>query len=236
MVKAVIAPASDTPAKRGKSEASSKKGAALSMRDNAYEEIKRRIITLAYQPGAYVNEAQICQDLDIGRTPVHMALERLVIDGMIEVIPRKGVIVRPVTLDEIRSIIETRLLNEPAAVKLATIRASDDEIKLLQNNARDAQLQTKKQNTEELMRLDREFHSIIADATRNRVLAQILKGLHERSLRLWFISLSDSKRQHQVAGEHENILKAIVARAPQQAEEAMREHIESFSSVIGHSI
>ncbi|MEQ1935422.1 MAG: GntR family transcriptional regulator [Fimbriimonadaceae bacterium] len=204
-----------------------------SLRDVAYEEIKRRIITLAYQPGAYVNEAQICQDLGIGRTPVHMALERLANDGMIDILPRKGAIVRSVSLDEINSIIEARLFNEPAAARLAAERAT--EVERLKVIAKEAHSRTHRRDIEGLMQLDRDFHSTIADATRNRVLAQILKSLHERALRLWFISLSDKKRQEKVADEHDDILAAIASKNGDRAERVMREHIVSFSQVISRS-
>ena len=65
----------------------------LSLRDRAYAEIKRRINRMDYRPGAYLNEAQISRVLKIGRTPVHQALDRLMLDGQVQVIPRKGVIV-----------------------------------------------------------------------------------------------------------------------------------------------
>src|SRR6516164_373492 len=70
-----------------------------SLRDEAYEAIKLRIITCAFKPGEYINELQLSSLLKIGRTPVHQALDRLMIEGMIDVIPRKGVIVRPVSLN-----------------------------------------------------------------------------------------------------------------------------------------
>lgn len=213
----------------------SKSRATMSLRDIAYEEIKRRIITLTYQPGIYVNEAQICQDLKLGRTPVHMALERLALDGMIDVMPRKGAIVRSVSLDEIKSITEARLINEPAAARLAAVRITEREIEQLRAIAEKSHSQTQRRDTEALMLLDREFHAIIAEATRNRVLAQVLKSLHERSLRLWFISLSDQNRRQKVANEHDDIVAAIAKKDPSLAERVMREHIESFSSVIERS-
>ena len=76
-----------------------RRDAALS--DVAYEKIKHRIITLAFRPGEHLNEARVCDALDIGRTPVHQAFCRLALEGMVEIIPRKGVIVRPVSLNEV---------------------------------------------------------------------------------------------------------------------------------------
>jgi GntR family transcriptional regulator, rspAB operon transcriptional repressor len=65
----------------------------LSLRDRAYLEIKRRINRLEYRPGAYLNEAQISRQLKVGRTPAHQAHDRLMLEGLIQVIPRKGVVV-----------------------------------------------------------------------------------------------------------------------------------------------
>ena len=62
-----------------------------SLREQAYVEIKRRINRLEYRPGAYLNEALISRQLKIGRTPVHQALDRLMLEGLVQVIPRKGV-------------------------------------------------------------------------------------------------------------------------------------------------
>src|SRR5690606_8086580 len=99
-----------------------------SLRARAYGEIKRRIITLQYRPGEYLNEAMISDQLGIGRTPVHQALDRLMLEDMVEVIPRKGVIVRPVSLDEVLQLVEVRLVNETHCAALAAQRATEAEI------------------------------------------------------------------------------------------------------------
>src|SRR4051812_42750255 len=93
---------------------------ASSLRDTAYAAIKHRIITCAFKPGEFLNEASVSATLGIGRTPVHQAIDRLMLEGMLDVMPRKGVIVRPVSLDEVMQIIEVRLLNECPCVRLAT--------------------------------------------------------------------------------------------------------------------
>lgn len=85
----------------------------LSLRDRAYLEIKRRINRLEYRPGADLNEAQISRQLKVGRTPAHQAHDRLMLEGLIQVIPRKGVVVQSISLDEVLHILELRLVNEP---------------------------------------------------------------------------------------------------------------------------
>lgn len=198
-----------------------------SLRDKAYETIRQRIITLEFRPGAYINEAMICEQLGIGRTPVHMAIERLSLEGLVEVMPRKGIIVAPLSFDEMKQINETRRMVEPPAAALAAQWATDDEIATLTGIAAAARL-VPVHDTKTLMELDSQLHNTIADATRNRILASVLKGLHERSLRNWYISLSDPEQREKVAVEHDEVTSAIRSRDPIRAESVMREHIDSF--------
>lgn len=199
-----------------------------SLRELAYEAIKFRIITCAFRPGEYVNEARIASVLGLGRTPVHQAIDRLMLEGMVEVIPRKGVIVKPVSLDEVMHIIEARMIVEPQGVRLAAERADDADIGALDDILSRALQWTAVRNVEQMMLLDREFHLVLARAARNDVFAEILRKLHERSLRFWFISLTDAGHHSAVQQEHEAILQAIRNRDPDAAEAAMRHHIESF--------
>ena len=101
---------------------------AQSLRDAAYEAIKHRIITCTFRPGEYLNEAFVSASLGIGRTPVHQAIDRLMLEGMVEVMPRKGVIVKPVSLDEIMQIVDVRMINEIYGIRLAAERAEQAEI------------------------------------------------------------------------------------------------------------
>ena len=204
------------------------KAPAPSLRDVAYEAIKHRIITCAFRPGEYLNEAHVSAIVGVGRTPVHQALDRLMLEGMVDVLPRKGVIVRPVSLDEVLQIIEVRLINETYGVRLAAERAEPDDIAQLSDVLARAEQWMRVGKIEDMMRLDREFHHVIGRAARNVVLAGVLSRLHESALRHWFISLGRPGRHSDVQGEHEAIRDAIRAHDPAAAEAAMRSHIESF--------
>jgi DNA-binding FadR family transcriptional regulator len=82
------------------------------------------------------------------------------------------------------------------------------------------------------MDLDREFHMGISRAAKNRLLAELLLQLHERSLRFWFISLNDPHHLHQVRREHGEVLHAIAERDSEAAAATIRAHIESFRNTI----
>jgi DNA-binding GntR family transcriptional regulator len=198
------------------------------LRDLAYDDIKARIITCALKPGEYINEAAICAMTGFGRTPVHQAIDRLFVEGLVDVIPRKGAIVKPMSFDEIMQIVEARSANEVLGVRLAVERAEPSHIKRLQAILKEASREISSGQAEKLMRLDRDFHGAIARASRNVVLADILSKLHDRSLRVWFVSLNSPGRNRLVHEEHEAIYEAIAARDVAAAEASMRAHVESF--------
>jgi GntR family transcriptional regulator, rspAB operon transcriptional repressor len=198
-----------------------------SLRDAAYKAIKHRIITLGFQPGEFINAA-VCVALGIGRTPVHQAFDRLMLEGMVDVIPRKGIIVKPVSFDEIVHIVEVRLITETYCVRTATERASEDDLTQLSDIVQQARQWLGVRNIEHLMILDRDFHGVLARCSGNRVLSDTLANLHDRSLRFWFLSLASAGQHENVQIQHEAILAAMRDRDARGAEEAMRAHIDSF--------
>ena len=96
-----LKPADDLPRKKA------------SLVGTAYEQIKESIITLHFLPGQYLNEGSICALLQVGRTPVHQALQRLELEGLVEIMPRKGVIVLPDSISEIIKILNPVRQSKP---------------------------------------------------------------------------------------------------------------------------
>jgi DNA-binding GntR family transcriptional regulator len=207
-------------------------GSESSLTEIAYNELKHRIITLKFRPGEYLNAATICASLKITRTPVNQALQRLRHEGLVQIIPRKGVIVQPVTLDEVMDVIDVRLLNEPFCVGLATERISESKISQLSDILAEASDLILTRDVEAMMKLDSSFHRCIASAAGNNVLSDLLSRLHDRSLRFWVMSLSAPERMQRVQSEHEDILQNIRDRNQAKAIKAMENHIKSFRQTI----
>jgi DNA-binding GntR family transcriptional regulator len=207
-----------------------------SLRDRAYDAIKERIIRLEYRPGGYLNEAGICADLNIGRTPVHQALDRLMLEGMVDVIPRKGIIVKPVSLDEAMSLTEVRLINEPVCAEFAAERGTDEDIASMRAVLDRTPDVIARQNLDGMMRLDRDFHAAISHASRNALLADFIRLLHDRMMRFWFISLSAHHRMPAVSNDHEDIFDRLANRDGSGAAEAVRAHILSFRENVARMI
>jgi DNA-binding GntR family transcriptional regulator len=199
-----------------------------SLRDMAYEAIKDRIITCEFKPGECINEASVSALLGLGRTPVHQALDRLMIEEMVEVIPRKGVIVKPVILQDVLQMVDVRLINETQCARLAAERADDSHIEGMAQVLEQARRAISDRDIHTMMNLDREFHLLLARATKNFELAEVLRKLNERSLRFWFISFTTPDHHHSFQQQHEAVFEAIRSHNGDEAERAMRAHIEAF--------
>lgn len=199
-----------------------------SLRDAAYEAIKLRIITCKFKPGECINEASVSQLLGYGRTPVHQALDRLMLEEMVEVIPRKGVIVKPVILHDVMQMIDVRMVNEVHCARLAAARADDTHIKALTGVLARARHAIAGRDVHAMMMLDREFHLQLAAASKNFELAEVLRKLNERSLRFWFISFTTSDHHRSFQEQHQAVFAAVRDRDADGAENAMRAHIDAF--------
>ncbi len=207
----------------------------VALKDKAYEIIKNKIITCEYQPGQCINEVLIANKIGIGRTPVHQALDRLRLEGMVEVMPRKGVIVKPVALSAFMQMIEVRAASECLCVRLAAVRASDDDVRTLRYVANRARAALTRQDINMLMSLDREFHEALAEAAKNDELAEILRRLHEQSLRFWFIAF---KRHGHAPLEprHDALVDAVERRDCDFAEAVIRQHMEAFREWVARDL
>jgi DNA-binding GntR family transcriptional regulator len=198
-----------------------------SLLDAAYEAIKESIITCKLKPGECVNEASISAMLGFGRSPINKALDRLMLEEMVEVMPRKGVIIKPVVLHEVLQLIEARMVNEVHCARLAAERADEEHVERLAEIVSRARRSLSEGHIHKMMLLDREFHSVLASSTGNPEFTNVLSKLSERSLRFWFISFTQPE-QVALQEQHERIFAAVKERDAKNAGVAMRIHIDAI--------
>lgn len=203
-------------------------GIAPSQNQIAYESIKDAVVTLRLKPSEYVNCARLAKSFRLGRTPVMRALDRLMNEGLVHIIPRKGVAVAPLSLDEALSLIEVRRINEAYCLELAARRISADQLDDLERLLDQYDDAARDHDLAGLLRADRAFHETIAAASGNLVLANLLKVLHARAQRFWAMSLSHQPHIAEVAAEHREILRCLRRRDGAAARRAVEHHVESF--------
>jgi len=194
----------------------------------AYEDIKSRILSMELRPGQFLNEATLCEMVGLGRMPVHQAIHRLQAERLIEVIPRKGLLVRSDTLNDVIEMLEARMAIEPNVAALAAERMPRERLGALRALLDDSQQLVASNERAAFRLVDRAFHGVIGDGAGNRILAETMRPLHERSDLIWYLRIMPHETLEITQHEHEAILKAIVRRDAQAARDAMQAHLMSL--------
>lgn len=202
--------------------------AAVSLTERAYTEIKDKILSLELRPGLFLNELALCDMLGIGRMPVHQAVHRLQAEKLIEVIPRKGLVIRTDSLHDIIALIEARLAMEPNIAALAAERATDEQVTELKLLLAESNAVTEQSRRKSAMALDRAFHKLVSEACGNPILADAQRPLQERSDLIWHLRIMSEDGLVITQKEHARILEAIVKRDASGARKAMRDHLMSL--------
>lgn len=201
---------------------------AGSLAAQVYEQIKEKILTLHFLPGQYLNEGALCAMLDAGRTPVHQALQRLELEGLVEIMPRKGVIVQPDSISEILKILDSRATVEAELARNAAERATAKDADELKSLAREGYGNGAPTEIDTFITGDLSFHNKFADMAGNPVLSEFARTLHERSVRYWYLHLWQTLDTKATIRQHATIAEMIAKRDGDGAAKAVRTHIESL--------
>ena len=194
----------------------------------AYGKLKDAIIKAHFQGGQFLNVAALSNEMEIGRTPVYEAIMRLDLEDLVDILPRKGVVVRPATLSEARDIAAVRALNEAQCAAWAAQRVDRQGAERLGAILTEAGHAINDRDVDRALLLDRKFHTCISDIAGNRILAGILATIHERSHRYWYLSFSSVTHMENVQEQHRQIFEAIRDRDPRRAARMSKRHVEKF--------
>lgn len=184
----------------------------------AYLEIKQRLMSGAFAPGARLREVEVAEMLDLGRTPVREALKRIQDEGLIRHQPGHGLVVATTDVQEVGELYAMREVLEATAAAGAARYASDAEILHIEGILDEGA-------AEDPVALNHRFHEAIYSAAHNRYLLRLLRTLTDTTYLLGRSTLSDPQRAELAMKEHRAIAAAIRQRDPELATQAAREHI-----------
>jgi DNA-binding GntR family transcriptional regulator len=201
--------------------------AARSQSEAAYLRIRDRIVSLDMPPGSVVEEARLREELEIGRTPIREALQRLALENLVRSVPHRGTFVTDVNITDLARITEVRVVLESHAARLAAERIAAADRAAIQAllDVLEAGGAT---DQRELMRLDQRIHRQIYRAARNSFLENTLERYLNLSLRLWYLVLDHEVRLREAVVEHVELLRAVLAGDGSRAEDSMRRHVTGF--------
>jgi DNA-binding GntR family transcriptional regulator len=211
--------------------------------DSVYEAVKELVMDQHIEPGARVNIDQLARELKVSPTPVREALARLEMDGLVIKEPLRGYSIAPV-LDAaaFEQLYEVRLLLEPYVARRACERANRPLVSALRKeieamrktlDGRKRERSLRYRTFREFALEDARFHEAIAAACGNDLLGETLSRMrpHLHLYRLYY----STGIGEETAAEHEVIVEAIASGRPDDAAEAMAEHIRKSQSRQRHA-
>ncbi|NDV87230.1 FCD domain-containing protein [Aurantimonas aggregata] len=200
----------------------------MSISDNVHLTLRRRLMSGHYVPGTQLKEEAVAADLDVSRTPVRSAIQRLITEGLLEPAPKRGAIVTQWTAKDAEDIFNLRIMLEGYGASLAANLidpAGIMEMKRL-NNEMDAAARSKADgHLDEIHRLNLEFHKAIYQACGSGHLRAFGCGLLEFPLVIGGFYIYDDEDIMQSIRQHAEIIAALEAGNPDWAKAAVTCHL-----------
>lgn len=188
--------------------------------DEVYRGLKLRIVRLRLRPGSEFTEAQLAKELGVSKTPIREALARLERDGLVEIVPRLGYRVAPVTLKDTKDLFALRTLLEGEAAALAATRCDDAAaLRELESLCHAGYRPGDPASIDEFLRRNTAFHLTVAQIAGNARMVRVLGEILDQSERLFHLGLELTFRAPEIAHEHTDLVAAILAGDPERARE-----------------
>ena len=165
--------------------------AAPTLNEEAYRRLEELIVTLELAPGSVVSEAILSERLGIGTTPIREALQRLAREYLIQILPRRGVVVTGIDVRQQLQVLETRRELDRLIARAAARRSQPADSARFAEIARTMGRAVAAGDTHAFLRADGELNTALAEAARNEIAARTVATLHSVSRRFWFFHRDD---------------------------------------------
>jgi DNA-binding GntR family transcriptional regulator len=198
----------------------------------AYRLLEEQIVTLRLAPGESVSELGLAESLRTGRTPIREALQRLSREGLVRILPRKGILVTDADPRKQLLVLEVRRELERLLCRLGAQRAGEAQRRRLREIADGMDRAAKTKDDIAFMRLDRELNLLISEAAHNDYASAAMRVLHGHSRRFWYMHYKQAADLPLCARLHALQARAIADGDPKRAGEAsdrLIDYTETFT-------
>lgn len=193
-------------------------------RHRIFEGLREDIMSCDLRPGAEVRESELAEKYGVSKSPIRDALQKLELEGLVEILPRQGHRVAPISISDAQDILELREVLEVAAVRKIAAQVSDEDLQTL-NSFRVADVTSLKN----FVRYNRDFHAAICQLAGNARQSDLMRILMDNYERLCIVSLSARKKETAAMSaslqEHNAIIDALQARDGRKAARLSTKHI-----------
>jgi DNA-binding GntR family transcriptional regulator len=198
----------------------------------AYAEIERRIVSLELAPGQLVSENGLSDALGLGRTPVREALKELSREGLVVILPKRGIVVADIDVARQLRLLELRRAVEGFVAEAAARRATPEERATFARLAKAMEAAEAAEDGEGFLQLDAEFNRLILVTARNEYATAAMKLTQGLSRRFWFAHYRQADNLRETIRLHAQIARAIADRDPVRAREGLEQlldNVEAFT-------
>lgn len=198
----------------------------------AYEIIKKKITSGEYYPSQRLVEEQLAKALSLSRHNIRAALQRLNSDGLVDIEPNRGATVASMSLEQALDTLEARKILEMKITATAALKISDELISKMKSDLSEMSDMLSQQRFDEYSMINRRFHRTIYDASGMKTVAWLITILKERMARMQMRTVLIPGRSQQSLKEHTAILDAFIRRNPEDAAEAVGQHMSNLENII----
>ena len=195
--------------------------------DRVEKELRELILTLQIEPGLAISESSLIKRYGWGRTPLREAFQHLAEQSLLQIIPRHGVVVTPLSVFEFVEVMEAMAMVIGPAASLACKHLTEGEVLQLEQTIELSKNAASNSDFVSVATQDYEFHRILAVATGNRYLCRHLLHLHQVATRFNLVSWKRDSSVEFSLNEHRKILEALHRHDEIEVRTVMLEHIEN---------
>ncbi len=195
---------------------------------DAFEAIRREVVSCRIPPGTTISEAEMCARFDLGRATCRVALQRLAQSGLAEAIPRQGYRIKTLTLRDIEEIFELRALLETHATRSAAGRVQRGQLERLEKACRQLMPNDIGNQIDFFLEANRGFHMAIAVAAGNDRLTRALGGVLDEMTRIVALGYGGQQQRPNLGTDHSEIIDRLVANDADGAARIARRHVNAF--------
>lgn len=189
--------------------AKSDNGKPVSLTDKAYRELEERIVTLRLNPGEVLSETALSEQLGIGRTPIREALQRLAREGLIVILPRKGILVSEINPGKQLLALEVRREIERLMARTGAVRRTEAERDAFLEIADGMERAASDNDDIAFMRYDNAFNQLLAAAAHNEYAVRAIGLMNGLSRRFWYVHYKKAADMPLCARLHAAVARCI---------------------------
>jgi DNA-binding GntR family transcriptional regulator len=204
---------------------------SLPAKDYVYGYVKGLIVDLVLAPGSLTTEMEIAGATGVSRTPVREAFLRLDAEGLLRLLPRRGAVVAPVTVRQVRELNETRLVLEAHAAREACAQRLDVATPMRELLDRQTAMLEEGSRLPEIVACDRQFHTALVGAVGNTVMTDLYVTLGDRQQRLGTAAFSAVPgRPERALAQHAQIVEALARFDADRATAVLADHLRTATA------